>query len=93
MYVYAGSTEVQVADRSHLARVGDLLVIGANLYHRVVNRSYDEVKLISLNFDPSVIHTVGAQSDEEQYLTPFFCETDEFPRVISRFRYDLAARP
>ena len=65
-------------------RQGDLLVVGPNLYHRVVNQPNVEVKLVSLNFDPGIIRIGGASAGDEQYLLPFSCQSEHFPREIPR---------
>jgi len=84
MYVYEGATDIQVLDRRFAARPGDLMVIGPDLYHRVVNQPDTDFKLISLNFDPDVLRTDGPGGEAEQYLLPFTCQTDRFPHHIPR---------
>jgi AraC-like DNA-binding protein len=59
-------------------------VVGPNLYHRVVNRPNIEVKLVSLNFDPNIVRNGGASGDDEQYLLPFSCQSEQFPHEIPR---------
>ena len=49
IYVYEGAADIQILERHFPVQPGDLLIVGANLYHRVVSRPGCEVKLISLN--------------------------------------------
>ena len=84
IFVYDGETDIQILDRLFHVRQGDLLVVGPNLYHRVVNQPNVEVKLVSLNFDPGIIRIGGASAGDEQYLLPFSCQSEHFPREIPR---------
>jgi AraC-like DNA-binding protein len=84
IYVYNGTTDIQIVDRSFQVKRGDLLVIGPNLYHRVVNQPNSEVKLVSLNFDANFLRTGGSAAEDEQYLLPFFCQSEQFPHEIPR---------
>jgi len=84
IYVYGGATDIQILDRCFHVKQGDLMVVGPNLYHRVVNRPNIEVKLVSLNFDPNIVRNGGASADDEQYLLPFSCQSEQFPHEIPR---------
>ncbi len=83
LYVYGGRTDIQVLNRYFHVKEGDLMVVGPNLYHRILNRPNVEVKLVSLNFQPEVIRGSDANGEDEQYLMPFLCQDSQFPHVIS----------
>jgi AraC-like DNA-binding protein/mannose-6-phosphate isomerase-like protein (cupin superfamily) len=83
IYVYGGRTDIQVLNRFFRVKEGDLMVVGPDLYHRILNRPRMEVKLISLNFQPEIIRGSDASTEEEQYLMPFLCQDSQFPHVIS----------
>lgn len=84
IYVYGGTTDIQILDRRFHVSQGDLLVVGPNLRHRVMNQPDAEVKLVSLNFDPNIVRMGGATGVDEQYLLPFFCQSEKFPHEIPR---------
>jgi AraC-like DNA-binding protein/mannose-6-phosphate isomerase-like protein (cupin superfamily) len=82
IYVYSGNPDIQVLNRNFRVKKGDLVVIGPNLYHRIINRPKSQVKLISLNFQPEVIRGGDAEGEQESYFTPFVCQDSQFPHVI-----------
>ena len=84
LYVYSGSTDVQILNRYIRVKEGDLVVIGPDLYHRFLNQPNLEVKLISVNFHFEIIRGRDATTEEEQYLMPFFGQDSKFPNKISR---------
>jgi AraC-like DNA-binding protein len=86
IYVYNGRTYIQARDRVLPAKAGDLVVIGSNLYHRVLHKADAEVKLVSMNFQPEIIRSGKAVGEEEHYLSPFLCQDSHFPHVISTSR-------
>ena len=86
IYVYSGSPDIQVLSRNFRVKKGDLVVIGPNLYHRILNRPKSEVKLISLNFQPEAIRGGEADGEQEPYFTPFVCQDSQFPHVIPASR-------
>jgi AraC-like DNA-binding protein/mannose-6-phosphate isomerase-like protein (cupin superfamily) len=86
IYVYSGSPDIQVLNRNFRVRKGDLVVIGPNLYHRIMNRPNSKVNLISLNFRPEVIRGGEADGEQEPYFTPFVCQDSQFPHVIPASR-------
>ena len=83
IYLYTGSTSIQVQDRSFHVQKGNLIVLGPNIYHRILNTPNVEVKLISLNFMPEIIRGKEASGEDEQYLMPFLCQDSSFPHVIA----------
>jgi AraC-like DNA-binding protein len=83
MYLYTGKVSIQVRDRILPAKAGDLVIIGPNLYHRVLYKPNVEVKLVSMNFQPEIIRSGKAAGEEEHYLSPFLCQGSRFPHVIT----------
>jgi AraC-like DNA-binding protein/mannose-6-phosphate isomerase-like protein (cupin superfamily) len=83
IYVYGGRTEIQVLNRFLQVKQGDLMVVGPDLYHRILNRPRVKVKLVSLNFQPEIIRGSDRNTEEEHYLMPFLCQDLQFPHVIS----------
>jgi len=84
MYMYSGKTNIQVRDRILPAQTGDLVVIGPNLYHRVFHKPNDDLKLVSMNFQPEIARSWKNGGEEEYYLIPFLCQTSDFAHVIPR---------
>jgi AraC-like DNA-binding protein/mannose-6-phosphate isomerase-like protein (cupin superfamily) len=82
IYLYAGRTSIRVQDRNFRVQKGNLIALGPNIYHRILNMPKVEVKLISLNFMPEIIRGKEANGEDEQYLTPFLCQDYSFPHVI-----------
>jgi AraC-like DNA-binding protein/mannose-6-phosphate isomerase-like protein (cupin superfamily) len=83
IYIYSGRTNIQVHDRSFRMKPGDLIVLGSNLYHRILNNPKTQVKIVSLNFRPEIIRGSEPSADAEQYLSPFICHDPTFPHMIS----------
>lgn len=86
IYLYAGGANIQVQDRSFGVKRGNLIVLGSNLYHRILNNSKREAKIVSLNFRPNLIRGSEPCADAELYLLPFLCQDSTFPHVISAAR-------
>lgn len=82
LYIHSGSPDVQVLNRTFRVKKGDLVVIGPNLYHRIMNRPQSEVRLISLNFQPDILRAGEPEGEEEPYFTPFVCQDSQFPHII-----------
>ncbi|MGH8238198.1 MAG: helix-turn-helix domain-containing protein [Steroidobacteraceae bacterium] len=83
IYVYEGDADIQILERHFPVQRGDLLIVGANLYHRVVTPPGHEVKLISLNFEPAGIG-IGERGDEEEYLAPFVRLSERLSNAVCR---------
>jgi mannose-6-phosphate isomerase-like protein (cupin superfamily) len=81
LYVYQGQTDLRIHDRSFRISRGDLVVIGGGLYHSTVGR--DPIKLIALYFEPELVRG-GTDSEEIEFLRPFFYRADEFPHMVPR---------
>jgi len=86
IYMYSGRTHIQVRDRLLPAKAGDLVVIGPNLYHRVLHKPNASVKIVSMNFQPEIVRSGRAAGEEEYYLSPFLSQKSDFPHVISDSR-------
>jgi AraC-like DNA-binding protein/mannose-6-phosphate isomerase-like protein (cupin superfamily) len=82
LYVYAGNADVQILHRYIPVKRGELVLIGPNLYHRIINRPSGQLKLVSLNFQPEVVSGATPNSEDEEYLTPFFLQGSDFPYVV-----------
>ena len=83
IYIYSGKANIQVRDRLLPAKAGDLVVIGPNLYHRVLHKPNGAVKIVSMNFQPEIARSGAAAGEEEYYLSPFLSQKSDFPHVIS----------
>ena len=86
IYVYSGRIQIQARDRILPAKAGDLVVIGSNLYHRVLHKPNVAAKIVSMNFQPEIIRSAKGAGEEEHYLSPFLCQDSNFPHVISTSR-------
>lgn len=84
MYIYSGRTKIQVRDRILPTKAGDLVIVGPNLYHRILYKATDDVKLVSMNFQPEIARSGKMAGEEEYYLSPFLCQGSGFPHVISK---------
>jgi AraC-like DNA-binding protein len=84
MYIYSGKTKIQVRDRILPTKAGDLVVVGPNLYHRILYKPNDDVRLVSMNFQPEIARSGKMAGEEEYYLSPFLCQGSDFPHVISK---------
>ncbi len=83
IHVCNGETEIQIRERYFHVKKGNLVIIGPDIYHRILNRPNLQVKLASLNFRPEVIRGGLVNGEEEQYLLPFFSQDSLFPHVIA----------
>ena len=86
IYVYSGRIQIQARDHILPAKAGDLVVIGSNIYHRVLHKPNVEAKIVSMNFQPEIIRSGKGAGEEEHYLSPFLCQDSNFPHVISTSR-------
>jgi AraC-like DNA-binding protein len=84
IYMYSGKAHIQVRERVLPAEAGDLVVMGPNLYHRVLHKPNSDVKIVSMNFQPEIIRSGKAAGEEEYYLSPFLCQGSDFAHVISK---------
>ncbi len=82
IYIYAGRTTIQVQERSLRVKHGELIVLGPNLFHRILNNPKIEVRIVSLNFSPDLIRGSEPSADAELYLLPFLCQDSSFPYVV-----------
>jgi AraC-like DNA-binding protein len=85
IYIYSGNADIQIQNRSFAVKKGDLIVLGPNLYHRILanpRQPAATVKIISLTFQPEVIRGAEPSADAELYLLPLLCQDSSFPHVI-----------
>ena len=82
IYVCEGRGDVRIQDRVFHVKVRDLLVIGPDLYHRIMCPTGSQLKLASLNFRPEIVRSSKPSDDDEQYLIPFLSQSSSFPHVI-----------
>jgi AraC-like DNA-binding protein len=80
IYVFAGSADLQIHERTLLLGNGDLAVIGSTLYHRLVGRRGPPLTVAVLFFKPDLIRAEGPDGCE--YLMPFHAQDENFPHVI-----------
>jgi len=83
IYIFSGNTKIQVRSRCFELRKDDVVVIGPDIYHRLLHPPHAEVRLISLNFQREVIRGGDADGEDGMYLSPFLCQGPQFPHVIS----------
>jgi AraC-like DNA-binding protein len=86
IYIYSGKTNIQVRDRILPGKAGDLVVIGPNVYHRVLHEPYADLRVVSMNFRPEIVRSGRAAGEEEYYLSPFLAQKVNFPHVIRSSR-------
>ena len=85
IYIYSGSADLQIQNRSFVVKQGNLIVLGPNLYHRILanpRRPTATVRIVSLTFQPEVIRGAEPSADSELYLLPLLCQDSTFPHVI-----------
>ncbi len=83
IYIYNGSLEIQIRDRRFRLIKGDVVVIGAHIYHQLLYAPNVKAKVVSLNYQPEVIRSGAAEDEAEIYLSSFLCQGPKFPHVIS----------
>jgi AraC-like DNA-binding protein/mannose-6-phosphate isomerase-like protein (cupin superfamily) len=84
LYMFSGRVTMQIRDLYFPLEKGTVVVIGPNLYHRLLRTPNVEGKVISLNFQPDTIRFGSGDGEEEQYLKPFLCQDAQFPHIISK---------
>ena len=82
IYVCEGRGDVRIQDRVFRVKRRDLLVIGPDLYHRIMCPPGTQLKLASLNFQSEMVRGSNPTADDEQYLMPFFSQSSSFPHVV-----------
>jgi len=81
MYIYEGTVNVDVHERTLTVRAGDLLVIGSELFHRVsVQRG---ARVAVLFFLPELIRSTDNVGEEIEYVLPFLLQGVDFPHIVS----------
>ena len=81
LYLCSGSAVCHIQDRLIPMSVGDLVIIGSTLYHRIECRSSSPLTIAALFFEPDMIRCDGG-SDSMEYLTPFLLQDSTFPHII-----------
>jgi len=85
IYIYSGNADVQIQNRSFAVKLGDLILLGPNLYHRILVNARQPaatVKIVSLTFQPEVIRGTEPSAEAELYLLPLLSQDSSFPHVI-----------
>lgn len=82
IYVCEGQGDFRIQDRLYHLKRRDLVVIGPDVYHRILCPRGAQLRLASLNFRPELVRTNDSSGDDEQYLMPFFSQDSTFPHVI-----------
>jgi len=80
--VSAGRFNVQIQERLFSVREGDLVVVGSDLYHRIIDEPNLESRLTLLFFEPELIRAADGKGEEMEYLMPFLAQSSDFPHVI-----------
>jgi AraC-like DNA-binding protein len=81
-HVSDGGMDVQIQNSFFHVNEGDLVVIGCDLFHRMVNPSGMPAKLTSVFFDPGLIHGTSHDGEGMEYLLPFLVQGPNFPHVV-----------
>lgn len=81
-HVSDGWMDVQIQDSLFHVNEGDLVVIGSDLSHRMVNPSAMQAKLTSVFFDPGLIRGTSHDGEGMEYLLPFLVQGPNFPHVV-----------
>ena len=81
-HVSNGWMDVQIQDSLFHVNDGDLVVIGSDLSHRMVNPSAMQAKLTSVFFDPGLIRGTSHDGEGMEYLLPFLVQGPNFPHVV-----------
>jgi len=81
-YACSGKGVCQVQDRRFAVGKGDLLLIGSDLYHRILANRGQNMKAIVLFFQPDLVRAAEPTGEDMQYLMPFFVHDPNFPHVI-----------
>jgi len=79
--VSVGKATVQVQERLFHLRVGDVMVIGSDVYHRFLHSPKSQTGITLLFFEPELIRTDGTV-EQTEYLMPFLAQKSDFPHVI-----------
>jgi AraC-like DNA-binding protein/mannose-6-phosphate isomerase-like protein (cupin superfamily) len=80
MYVYEGSNTLDVQDQCLRVRAGDLIVMGSQLFHRVVARN--EARAAVLFFLPELIRSGDNAGEDVEYLLPLLLQGAGFPHIV-----------
>jgi AraC-like DNA-binding protein len=81
-HVSNGWMDIQIEGRFFNVNEGDLVVIGSDLFHRMVNPPSMQAKLTSVFFDPGLICGTSHDSEGMEYLLPFLVQGPNFPHVV-----------
>jgi len=84
LYMFGGSATIQIRDLYFPMKKGTVVVIGPNLYHRILRTPNAEGKVVSLNFQPDIIRFGNSGGEEGRYLNPFLFQDAQFPHIISK---------
>jgi len=82
-YVASGKANLQIQDRLFEIKESDMVVIGNDLYHRLICLPNFPARLILLFFEPELIRATCGTSEEMEYLMPFLAQKADFPHIIS----------
>lgn len=84
LYMFGGGATMQIRDLYFPMKKGTVVVIGPNLYHRILRTPNVVGKVVSLNFQPEIIRFGNSGGEEERYLNPFLFQDAQFPHIISK---------
>jgi len=81
-YDSAGRTTWQIQDRILQIQQGDMMVIGSDLYHCIIDSPDSHSRLTFLFFEPELLRGTHGSTEEIEYLMPFLVQKSDFPHVI-----------
>lgn len=81
-YVESGEALYEVQGRTIRVRQGDLLVLNANLFHRMLKCVQAEAREIVLDFQPELVNGDHPAGDNWLYLMPFLIQDEHFPHIV-----------
>ena len=82
-YVFEGSGQFMVENKTYAVASGDLVIIGSQEFHLMRAGRRGPVKVISIHFLPELLHRPGTPMMDFGYLQPFFFRGPSFSHRIA----------
>lgn len=82
MYLASGRCNLRVQDRFFAVQEKDMIVVGSDLYHRLISLPKCPLLSIVLFFEPELIRATCGTSEEMEYLMPFLAQKADFPHIV-----------
>ncbi|HUS84474.1 MAG TPA: AraC family transcriptional regulator [Anaerolineales bacterium] len=81
-YVYSGGVEVQIQSSRFQLNQEDMVIIGSDLFHRMIRLGRASAKTANLYFEPELLSGGNAIGEDADYLTPFYSQESDLCQVI-----------